>query len=112
MRFPHLKIGQQFEYQGKRYTKTGPLTASEEATGESAMIRRSAEVTLVDGAASGVLEKQVKQSFSREEMIELCRGYRTRLTQESQTIADENGFLHLEQLLILIKDDDLIESIL
>lgn len=42
MRFPQLKIGQQFEYQGKRYTKTGPLIASEGGTGASAMIRRSA----------------------------------------------------------------------
>jgi hypothetical protein len=112
MRFPQLKIGQQFEFQGKRYTKTGPLTASEEATGASTMIRRSAEVTVVESTANGALEKQLKQNFSREEVIELCRGYRTRLTQESQAIADENGFLQIDQLHLLLKDHDLIESLL
>ncbi|MEW7987730.1 MAG: polysulfide reductase chain A [Candidatus Thiodiazotropha endolucinida] len=112
MRFPQLKIGQQFEYQGKRYTKTGPLTASVEGTGVSAMIRRSAEVTPIDGAVSGVLKKQVKQSYSREEVIELCKGYRTRLNQESQKMADVDGTLQLEQLLVLIKDNGMFESIL
>ncbi|MBW9266083.1 polysulfide reductase chain A [Candidatus Thiodiazotropha sp. LNASS1] len=112
MRFPQLKIGQQFEYQGKQYTKTGPLTASEEGTGASAMIRRSAEVTLIDGAVSGALKQQVKQSYSREEVNELCKGYRTRIIQESQKIADVNGTLQLEQLLVLIKDNDMFESIL
>ncbi|MBT3013264.1 MAG: hypothetical protein KME41_16145 [Candidatus Thiodiazotropha sp. (ex Lucina pensylvanica)] len=111
MRFPQLKIGQQFEYQGKRYTKTGPLTASVEGTGASAMIRRSAEVTHIDGV-SGALKQQVKQSYSREEVIELCKGYRTRIIQESQKIADVNGTLQLEQLLVLIKNNDMFESIL
>ncbi|MEW8087082.1 MAG: hypothetical protein AB2652_20650 [Candidatus Thiodiazotropha endolucinida] len=112
MRFPQLKIGQQFEYQGKRYTKTGPMTATEERTSASAMIRRSAEVTLIEAAVSGALIEQVKQSYSREEVIEMCKGYRTRLNQESQKMADGDGTLKLEQLLVLIKDNGMFESIL
>ncbi|MGD8912706.1 MAG: hypothetical protein PVI97_04815 [Candidatus Thiodiazotropha sp.] len=112
MRFPQLKIGQQFEYQGKRFTKTGPLTASEEGTGANAMIRRSAEVTLIIGEASGAIEKQVKQNFSREEVLELCKDYRARLIRESQKRVDAKGSLQLEQLLVLIEDHDLFESLL
>lgn len=44
MRFPHLPIGQRFSFKGKTYTKTGPLTASEEETGKSQLIMKSAEV--------------------------------------------------------------------
>ncbi len=110
MRFPQVKIGQQFEYQGKRYTKTGPLTASEEGTGASAMIRRSAEVLLVGGAEPGTMKKQVKQIYSREEVIELCMAYTMSLAQESRKIADENGSLRLERLLALIEDQGLLQS--
>ncbi|MET0075962.1 MAG: hypothetical protein ABW130_17050 [Candidatus Thiodiazotropha lotti] len=49
MRFPLLKPGQKFIYQEKRYTKTGPMTVSEEESGKTCMIRRSAEVTLLQG---------------------------------------------------------------
>ena len=108
MRFPQIKIGQQFEYQGKRYTKTGPLTASEEGTGASAMIRRSAEVVLVDGAAPGMMKKQVKQIYSREEVIEFFRAYVSRLSRESKQIADENGTLQLERLLMVIEDQQVL----
>ncbi|MCU7814464.1 MAG: hypothetical protein KZQ81_04450 [Candidatus Thiodiazotropha sp. (ex Rostrolucina anterorostrata)] len=93
MRFPQLKIGQRFEYQGKKFTKTDPLTASEEGTGASRMIRRSAKVMLLDGTVSETSLQQVKQSYSWEEVVELCREYRSKLTLELQQIADENGSL-------------------
>lgn len=110
MRFPQLKIGQQFEYQGKRYTKTGPLTATEEATGASAMIRRSADVTLVDRVADEALVEQVKQNYSRDEAIELCREYRIKLTQELQSRTDENGRLQIDSVITTISRLDPFDS--
>jgi hypothetical protein len=108
MRFPQIKIGQQFEYQGKRYTKTGPLTASEESTGASAMIRRSAEVTLVDNAATVV---PVKQNFSRQEVDELCRLYRSKLMKEIQRKTDNDTVTQIELLISVISEIDPFDSI-
>ncbi|MEW8028941.1 MAG: hypothetical protein AB2806_14575 [Candidatus Thiodiazotropha sp.] len=102
MRFPQLNIGQQFEYQGKRYTKTGPLTASVEGTGASAMIRRSAEVVLVDGEVAVPSAAQLKQNYSRQEMLDLCRDYRLKLHHELKQMAVEEGGLELGTILRVI----------
>ncbi|MET0069096.1 MAG: hypothetical protein ABW096_03600 [Candidatus Thiodiazotropha sp.] len=112
MRFPQLTIGQQFEYQGKRYTKTGPMTATEEGTGASAMIRRSAEVMLVDGVTSSASVKQYKQNYSREEVIGLFEKYRAELIQQSQKRANADGTLQLNQLLTIFNDRTLYKSLL
>jgi hypothetical protein len=106
MRFPQLKIGQQFEYQGKRFTKTGPLTASEEGTGANAMIRRSAEVVLVDNAMADVPIKQLKQNFSREDVAELCQAYRSKLINELQEKVDKDNVIHIESLIITLSEID------
>ncbi|MES9968657.1 MAG: hypothetical protein ABW092_01400 [Candidatus Thiodiazotropha sp.] len=102
MRFPHLKIGQQFEYQGKRYTKTGPLTASDAATGASAMIRRSAEVTLVEAAAAQKPQAKPKQHYSRQEMLELCQVYKSNLKHKLELLAEKEQDLELDSVLALI----------
>ncbi|MES9818713.1 MAG: hypothetical protein ABW155_18930 [Candidatus Thiodiazotropha sp.] len=102
MRFPQLKIGQQFEYQGKRYTKTGPLTATEEGTGAGAMIRRSAEVVLVDGEVAVSSAAQLKQNYSRQEMLDLCRDYRLKLNHELKKMAVVEGGLELDTVLRVI----------
>jgi hypothetical protein len=102
MRFPQLKIGQQFEYQGKRYTKTGPLTASEEGTGANAMIRRSAEVALVEAAGIGAPVEQLKENFSRQEMLELFQAYKSDLSAELRLMASEEAGLQLEPVLKVI----------
>ncbi|MCW8918487.1 MAG: hypothetical protein OQL08_06695 [Gammaproteobacteria bacterium] len=47
IRFTHLQIGQQFDYQGMHYTKVAPLIASNNANGAQRMIPRSAAVTLL-----------------------------------------------------------------
>lgn len=55
IRFTHLQIGQQFDYQGAHYTKVAPLIASNNANGTQRMIPRSAAVTLLSdeqGAAA------------------------------------------------------------
>jgi hypothetical protein len=41
MRLPQLPLGARFEYQGERYTKTGPLTAAADQGGQR-MIPRHA----------------------------------------------------------------------
>lgn len=112
MRFPQLKIGQQFEYQGKRYTKTGPMTAAEEGTGASTMIRRSAEVALVDGVASSMSDKQYKQNYSRDEVVGLFERYRAELIVQSQKSANADSAIQLNQLLTMLNDRALYESLL
>ncbi|MCU7878379.1 MAG: polysulfide reductase chain A [Candidatus Thiodiazotropha sp. (ex Lucinoma borealis)] len=101
MRFPQLKIGQRFEYQSKTYTKTGPLTASEEGTGASSMIRRSAKVMLLDG--TGVTIEQEKQSYSREELAGLCRDYKLKLTEEFSQMAAKDDSLQLDKVLLCVE---------
>jgi len=48
MKFPHLPIGQRFRFQDKLYTKVGPLTASEEGSGNNRLMMKSAEVEPLD----------------------------------------------------------------
>ncbi|MES9992256.1 MAG: hypothetical protein ABW098_09895 [Candidatus Thiodiazotropha sp.] len=102
MRFPQLTIGQLFEYQGKRYTKTGPLTASEEGTGVNEMIRRSAEVMLLEGAPIASSSEGTKQTYSRQEMLELCDDYKTKLQHQLRHMAAEEDGLRLEPVLQLL----------
>ncbi len=73
MRFPLLKLGQKFIFQGKRYSKTGPVTASEEGSGKQCMIRRSAEVTPVDDH----VERQ--DQFERDQVVTLLKAYQREL---------------------------------
>lgn len=51
IKFTHLQVGQQFEYQGAHYTKVAPLIASNNADGKQRMIPRSALVSLPGGDA-------------------------------------------------------------
>lgn len=46
MKFPQLKIGERFVYQGEIYTKNGPLTAIHAASGKQKMLNRSVTVEL------------------------------------------------------------------
>lgn len=50
MKFVQVADGQQFEYQGKTYTKKGPLMAVDD-TGSSKLLPRSAVVKLLTGIA-------------------------------------------------------------
>jgi hypothetical protein len=51
MKFQQLAMGARFEYEGKGYTKIGPLTAINEA-GEQRMIPRFAILAPLDGAVA------------------------------------------------------------
>jgi len=99
MRFPQVSVGQRFHYHGKIYSKTGPLTASEEGTGKSRLIMKSAEVTLLDRAGQA---EAVKQRFSRQEVEALCSRYRTELSLAVRACAGPQSSLAVQDVLELI----------
>jgi len=49
MRFQHLPIGTRFEFEGKVYVKTGPISAASEQGGQR-MIPRHATLKPLDGS--------------------------------------------------------------
>lgn len=99
MRFPQLPIGQRFRYQGRVYCKTGPLTASEEDTGQSRLIMKSTEVTPLDAAES---MQESKQRFNRPEVEALCSRYRSELRAAILDRAGSQSSLAVRELLDLI----------
>ena len=106
MRFPQVAVGQRFNYQGKCYTKTGPLTASEEGSGSQRMIPRAAEVTPVDAAGEPVAE--TKQRYRRAELDVLVNRFKSELVRRLKDAAAEDGSLQLEQVVALIESQDLL----
>ena len=72
MRFPQLNIGDQFEYQGERWTRTGPLTAVRQSDGQSAMIPRYATVSRIEAVEQGEAEESSEaQGISPAELDRL-----------------------------------------
>lgn len=105
MRFPQVKIGQRFSFQGKHYTKTGPLTASEEGAGSPRMIQRSAEVTLLDVPADSS-KPSFKAGDSRAELEGVIASYRGLLEERFRQAAGADGKLTLESVLALLDTAD------
>ena len=105
MKFPHLPIGQRFSFKGKTYTKTGPLTASEENTGKNRLIMKSAEVMPLE-ITERPAETRQKQ-FSPDEVGALLVTYRLRLRDRIQAAAGSQGSLSLERVLELIDAQEL-----
>lgn len=78
MKFQHLKIGQQFSYQGETYVKSTPLVASHAETGQQKLIPRYAEIQLLEDAPSpepqpssrSLSSSQVRAAF--DQFHELC----------------------------------------
>jgi len=101
MRFPQVQVGQPFIYQDKRYTKTGPLTASEEGTGSQRMIPRSAEVTLLN--AIGEPLRVIKERYTRGEVETALAAFKTTLAERLR-VAAVDGSLPLEQVLALLEE--------
>jgi len=62
MKFHQVPLGQRFEFEGKWYIKSRPLTATHEASGETRIIRRSADVTLPGVGASAAPPPQVLET--------------------------------------------------
>ncbi len=73
-KFSLLAIGDTFEYQGERYTKSGPLTASRLDTGNQRMIPRSAMVAPLSGTPALSAEVQDKQ-LPAEQVLEAFAHY-------------------------------------
>lgn len=48
MKFPHLPIGERFRFEGATYRKTGPIAATNEATGQTRMIPRYARLEMLE----------------------------------------------------------------
>ena len=105
MRFPQVRIGQRFSYQGQEYTKTGPLTASEEGSGKQRMIMRAAEVRLLE-AATDDAPMTLKQRYKRAEVARVLRGFRQALSERVSAAADADGSLPLDQVLQLIEQTE------
>jgi hypothetical protein len=105
MRFPQVPIGQRFTFQGRQYTKTGPLTASEEHTGRQRLLPRSAEVTLIDAAGQAV--KETKQRYKRAELVRLLTNFKAELVESLREAAAEDGTLTLEQVVSLIESREI-----
>jgi hypothetical protein len=101
MRFPQLKIGQRFSFQNEIYTKTGPVTASREGSGEQRMIMRSAEVGLLDEKGKAIPSSKLR--YRRTEMEAGLIRLKSDLSASVKSAADENGSLSLEVVLNLIE---------
>ncbi len=109
MRFPHLPVGQRFSFKGKIYTKTGPLTATEESTGNNQLIMKSAEVNPLELAETPV-ERQERQ-FSETEVKGMFIIYREELRSGLVEKADQYGSLVLDEVLDLIDELNLPNGI-
>jgi hypothetical protein len=72
-KFSLLAVGEAFEYQGERYTKSGPLTASR-ANGTQRMIPRSAVVETRSGTTPPPAKVESK-SLPVEQVIEAFENY-------------------------------------
>ncbi len=101
MRFPQVPIGQRFRYQGQLYSKTGPLTASEEGSGAQRMIARAAEVELIDTLGKPL--KETKQRYNRSEVTRLLKRCKADLIVGLGQIAADDGTLQLDQVIALIE---------
>jgi hypothetical protein len=104
MRFPQVAIGQRFAYQGKHYTKNGPLTASEEGRAEQRMIPRSAEVILIDTAGKPV--KEIKQRYKRAEVELLVKRFKAGLVGRLREMAAGEEVLGVDQVIALIESQE------
>ena len=105
MKFPQLAIGARFTFEGKTYTKTGPLTACEQAGGKSQLMRKSAVVEPLDQAQEPA-RRELRQ-YSETEVRRLCDDYRGQLRERFSQLAGDAGGLSIDQVLELLDDPSL-----
>lgn len=72
MKFPQLKIGERFVYQGETYTKNGPLTAIHAESGKQKMFNRSVTVELTGGVAAPPRKKAIDSTQGLYELAMEC----------------------------------------
>lgn len=75
IKFTLLPLGENFDYQGERYSKTGPLTASHLQSGRQRMIPRSAMVTTRGVEATDAVEPSPQGRLAASAVIEAFGHY-------------------------------------
>ena len=103
MRFPELFIGQRFACNGRTYIKAGPLTATDEATGKTQLMRKSAEVKPLDGSAE--VSIPAPGSISQAQRDAVLAAYRASLRQAIEHLAGGKAQLSVDEVLRLIAAD-------
>ena len=103
MRFPELLIGQRFDCNGRTYIKAGPLTATDEATGRTQLIRKSAEVKPQDGSAEQ--STPAPGSISQAQRDAVLSAYRASLRQAIEHLAGGQAQLSVDEVLRLVDAD-------
>ncbi len=68
MKFPHLKIGDRFQFQGRTYVKVGPLTAQDVENNQQRMIPRSVLVEPL-GSAPAERDEESLEPPTREALM-------------------------------------------
>jgi len=104
MRFPQLAIGQRFRYQGKLFSKSGPLTAREEGSGNNRLIRKSAQVELFDDAAAP--PKRAHEPLQRQHLEDAM----ARIRHGAEQATGGDGRMPVGALLSLVEEE--LEAIL
>ncbi len=89
MKLQHLAIGARFEYEGKTFVKTGPLTASSDQGGQQ-IIPRYAILKPLDAPAS---ENKVIRGKLTEAAV---RAAFDTFYRQCQRLVDENGQTELD----------------
>lgn len=75
MKFYLVPVGQEFNYQGEAYIKTGPLTASPKTGGKDKLIPRSAMTAPVGSHAPSEPDDSDKQYLSKDAVINTINNY-------------------------------------
>ena len=96
MKFNQIADGQQFEYQGVVYTRSGPIMATD-AKGRSKMIPRSAEVRLLSTAAEAKTTAPQKK-ITVDKAIRAFDDFNAQLNDCMQGQADETGVINIEAI--------------
>lgn len=89
MKFQQLPIGARFEYEGRVYVKTGPLSAASDEDG-TRMIPRYVELTPLDGTPSAARPKTGRKLDEAVVMTAFEAFYGT-----CSRLADDSGRLEL-----------------
>ena len=106
-----------FTYQGKTYTKSGPLTASLEGDGRNKLIPRSADVQATDKNFEDITSSSEEVNLNKDRVIQhftqfhdYCIAEISALTEESnENILDDLknkiGKAYQESISSLLKDE-------
>lgn len=103
MKFQHLPIGARFEFEGKRFTKTNPLVASEEGGGQRMIPRyavlrgldenmaKTADVKVSDLDVNAVLAAFTEFESAAVQLLHEVAGIGTEQLAHSKTALAEAG---------------------